>query len=65
MDSQSIEANKAIVQRVVEEMWNRGDEDAVEELIAPGMVEHGAFGAGAWRPRRCARHDHALPGGLP
>lgn len=46
MDSQAIEANKAVVRRVVEEMWNRGDDGAVEELIAPGMVEHGAFGAG-------------------
>ena len=42
----SIEANKAVVMRVVEEMWNRGDEAAIEELIAPDMVEHGAFGAG-------------------
>jgi steroid delta-isomerase-like uncharacterized protein len=42
----SIEANKAVVMRVVEEMWNRGDAAAVEELIAPGMVEHGAFGSG-------------------
>jgi steroid delta-isomerase-like uncharacterized protein len=42
----SIEANKAVVMRVVEEMWNRGDDAAVEELIAPDMVEHGAFGAG-------------------
>jgi steroid delta-isomerase-like uncharacterized protein len=42
----SIEANKAVVMRVVDEMWNRGDADAVEELIAPDMVEHGAFGAG-------------------
>jgi steroid delta-isomerase-like uncharacterized protein len=42
----SIEANKAVVMRVVEEMWNRGDAAAVDELIAPDMVEHGAFGAG-------------------
>jgi steroid delta-isomerase-like uncharacterized protein len=42
----SIEANKAVVMRVVEEMWNRGDPAAVEELIVPEMVEHGAFGAG-------------------
>jgi steroid delta-isomerase-like uncharacterized protein len=42
----SIEANKAVVMRVVNEMWNRGDDRAVEELIAPDMVEHGAFGAG-------------------
>jgi steroid delta-isomerase-like uncharacterized protein len=42
----SIEANKAVVMRVVDEMWNSGDPAAVEELIDPGMVEHGAFGAG-------------------
>jgi steroid delta-isomerase-like uncharacterized protein len=42
----SIEANKAVVMRVVDEMWNRGDAAAVEELIAPSMVEHGAFGTG-------------------
>jgi steroid delta-isomerase-like uncharacterized protein len=42
----SIERNKAVVMRVVEEMWNRGDDAAVEELISPDMVEHGAFGAG-------------------
>jgi steroid delta-isomerase-like uncharacterized protein len=42
----STEANKAVVMRVVDEMWNRGDAAAVDELIAPGMVEHGAFGSG-------------------
>lgn len=42
----SVESNKAVVRRVVEEMWNRGDQAAVEELIAPDMVEHGAFGSG-------------------
>jgi steroid delta-isomerase-like uncharacterized protein len=42
-----IEANKAVVRRVVEEMWNRADPAAVEELIAPEMVEHGALGSGA------------------
>jgi steroid delta-isomerase-like uncharacterized protein len=42
----SIAANKAVVMRVVDEMWNRGNLDAVEELVDPGMVEHGAFGSG-------------------
>jgi steroid delta-isomerase-like uncharacterized protein len=42
----STEANKAVVMRVVDEMWNRGDTAAVDELIAPGMVEHGVFGTG-------------------
>ena len=46
MSDGSIEAGKAVVSRVIDEMWNRGDAGAVEELIAPDMVEHGAFGAG-------------------
>ena len=35
---------KAVVRRVVDEMWNRGDAAAVEELIHEDMVEHGATG---------------------
>lgn len=35
---------KAVVRRVVEEMWNRGDPAAVEDLIHEDLVEHGAFG---------------------
>jgi steroid delta-isomerase-like uncharacterized protein len=46
MSEHDIESNKAVVRRVVDEMWNRGDAAAGEELIAPDMVEHGAFGAG-------------------
>jgi steroid delta-isomerase-like uncharacterized protein len=42
----SVDANKAVVMRVVDEMWNRGDLGVVDDLIAPDMVEHGAFGAG-------------------
>ena len=41
-----LEDTKAVVRRVVDEMWNRADPAAVEELIAPDMVEHGAFGSG-------------------
>jgi hypothetical protein len=58
----SIEANKAVVTRVVEEMWNRGDAAAVEELIAPGMVEHGAFGSGTGGgTTRATRSDAFAP----
>lgn len=37
---------KQVVRRVVEEMWNRGDQSAIEELIHEDLVEHGAFGGG-------------------
>lgn len=40
-------SGKAVVRRVVEEMWNRGDPAAVEELIHEDLVEHGAFGGAA------------------
>ena len=40
-------SGKAVVRRVVEEMWNRGDSAAVEELIHEDLVEHGAFGGAA------------------
>lgn len=35
---------KRVVRRVVEEMWNRGEESAIEELIHEDLVEHGALG---------------------
>src|SRR5688572_21311216 len=38
---------KHVVRRVVEEMWNRGDAAAIEELIHEDLVEHGAFGGEA------------------
>ena len=42
----SIEENKTVVTRVVDEMWNRGDESAVDSLIAPGMVSTAPSGPG-------------------
>lgn len=34
------EHNAAIVRRVVEEIWNRGDLDLADSLFAPGYVNH-------------------------
>jgi steroid delta-isomerase-like uncharacterized protein len=36
------EANKAVIRRVFEEVWNRGDLNRIDELFAPDFVRHGA-----------------------
>ncbi len=36
----STEDNKAIVRRVLEEMWSKGNVATVDELIAPNCVAH-------------------------
>ncbi len=35
------EANKAVVRRIVEEVWNRTNVDAADELFAPNFSRHG------------------------
>jgi steroid delta-isomerase-like uncharacterized protein len=37
-----VEANKAIVRRWMEEVWNRGNLAVLDELIGPDYVLHGA-----------------------
>jgi len=36
----STEDNKTIVRRFIEEVWNKGNVAAVDELMAPNCVEH-------------------------
>jgi len=36
----SLEANKAVVRRLVEEVFNQGRLDAVHELFGPGHIHH-------------------------
>jgi predicted SnoaL-like aldol condensation-catalyzing enzyme len=36
----SAEENKAIVRRFVEEVLNRGNLDAADELLAPDYIDH-------------------------
>jgi hypothetical protein len=38
--SEAQENNKALVRRFVEEVYNRGNLDAVDELLAPDYVDH-------------------------
>lgn len=35
----SIQENKALVRRLIEELWNQGDEAAIERFIAPVLQE--------------------------
>ena len=37
--------NKTIAQRFNEDVWGRGDEAALEKLLAPDFVDHGALPA--------------------
>ena len=41
------EVNKAIVRRFMDEVVNRGDLGALDELVAPNFLEHGALIPGA------------------
>ena len=43
-DPRELEANKAVLRRVVDEVFNQQNLDAVEELYAPNFVEHRFFG---------------------
>jgi steroid delta-isomerase-like uncharacterized protein len=44
----SIEANKALVRRLVEGVWSTGNLAAADEILAPNMVDHAAqMGGGA------------------
>jgi hypothetical protein len=36
----SLEENKAVVRRLFEEVWNRGDIEVLDEIIAPQMIDH-------------------------
>ncbi len=40
--SEAQEKNKALVRRFVEEVYNRGNLDAADELLAPDYVDHTA-----------------------
>ncbi len=35
------EANKALIHRWFEEVWNRGREETIDELLAPTVIAHG------------------------
>jgi len=37
----TIEENKAIVRRLIEELWNAGNPELAEQLYAPDYVRHG------------------------
>ena len=36
----SLERNKAVVLRCIEELWNRGDVERIDELVDPNFIRH-------------------------
>ena len=49
------EENKALVRRFVEEVWNSGNLDAIDELIAENHVDHDPAQAGGPGGRQAVR----------
>jgi predicted ester cyclase len=52
----SLAENKAIVRRWIDEFWNQGNLDLVDEIVAPGFISHrngvrGREGCRAWLGR--------------
>jgi steroid delta-isomerase-like uncharacterized protein len=48
----SAEDNKAVVRRLIEEVYNEGNLDVVDELVAPDVFDHGAV----------PEHQHGIDG---
>jgi steroid delta-isomerase-like uncharacterized protein len=57
----STEANKAIVRRYLEEVWNEGRRDLFEEFITDDVVHHPDLGAPGLKPIK-AFYDMAMNG---
>lgn len=53
----SEEENRTIAQRFGEDIWGKGDQDALEELFAPDFVDHGAIPG---QPPGHEGHKHQL-----
>jgi predicted SnoaL-like aldol condensation-catalyzing enzyme len=41
------EASKVVVRRFIEELWNRGDFNRIDQIVAPNFVMHDPTGAGS------------------
>ncbi len=61
----SSEENKALVRRFYEEVWNRGNVTAVDELIAPNYVNHFDFPANVPVPADSPLNREALKQFIP
>ncbi|HXZ06252.1 MAG TPA: hypothetical protein VEH81_15570 [Ktedonobacteraceae bacterium] len=54
----SLEDNKAIVRRVYEEVWNRGNVAAFDELIAPTLITlHSHYSRTCGKPQEAERME--------
>ena len=52
----STEQNKALVRRLMEEVFNRGNTSLVDELFAPDFVEHEELPPGIPPGREAVKH---------
>ena len=57
-DVETQEANKAVIRRMMDEVVNEQNLDAVEELYAPDYVEHGPMGDFEATGFRCDQGEH-------
>jgi predicted SnoaL-like aldol condensation-catalyzing enzyme len=62
--SEREEDNKAIVCRFYEEVWNEGNLDLVDELIAPSFVNHGVGSERGSNREAFKRTIHEVRAGL-
>jgi steroid delta-isomerase-like uncharacterized protein len=61
------QANKELVHRIIEEGWNRGNLEAIDELVAPGFVGRrpGSFPGEVKGPKDLKRFVTMIRRGLP
>jgi predicted SnoaL-like aldol condensation-catalyzing enzyme len=61
----SVEENKAIVRRVFEEIWNKGNLALVDELYASDYIRHNASAGSPPGPAGEKRHRAAFRAAFP
>jgi steroid delta-isomerase-like uncharacterized protein len=61
----SVEANKGLVRRYYEEMWNRWDLSLAQELLAPGLRFRGSLGDEVEGIRAFCRYARSVWQGFP
>jgi len=58
-----VEANKELIRRYTREVFDEGDEDAVDRYLAPDFLNHVTGRTGTEDFKRLARELRGMPGG--